>query len=67
MSTHWRKHRSDGAGCHPKDVEAAREHAKRSGCAGVDFTPDGQATFSSANAKRRYLKQIGMHNRDDNV
>ena len=51
------------AGVHPSQVEQAKQHARRNGMA-IEFTPGGDAVFESRRHRSRYLKVIGMHDRD---
>lgn len=55
---------SDGAGCHPSQVKEFNEKAKSAGFTGVSFTPDGTCNFSTRGQRAKYLKHIGMHDRN---
>jgi hypothetical protein len=57
-------HNSMAAGVHPRQVGEAMEHAKKNGVP-TDFTPDGQAIFTSRNHRRAYLRLLNM--RDNNA
>ena len=54
---------SEGAAVHPKDRDAAAEHARKRGHA-IHFDDQGRPHFNSPRQQRAYLKSIGMHNRD---
>jgi len=49
---------SHAAGCMPHEVEAARRQAKKFGVP-TDFTPRGEAVFTSAAHRRKYLRLRG--------
>ena len=55
---------SVGAGCHSSQVDEFRAHARGAGLTGVDFTPTGEAVFSSRGQRREYLKLRGLVDRD---
>lgn len=57
--------KSDGAAVHPKDRGKAMEHARRHGFA-IDFDRDGRPHFTSHTQQKKYLKTIGLHNKDSN-
>jgi len=57
--------KSEGAAVHPRDREAAMDHARRHGFA-IDFDGDGRPHFTSHTQQKKYLKTIGMHNNDSN-
>jgi len=57
--------KSDGAAVHPKDRGAAMEHARRHGFA-IDFDSQGRPHFTSHTQQKKYLKTLGMHNKDSN-
>ncbi|HPP02744.1 MAG TPA: hypothetical protein PLX83_19330 [bacterium] len=50
---------SDAAGVHPSQIREAEEHATRNGVP-TQFTPDGRAIFTSPTHRRKYLKLIGL-------
>lgn len=54
--------KSDAAGCMPHEVEKARRQAKKFGVP-TDFTPAGQAIFTSAEHRRKYLKLRGWRDK----
>lgn len=54
----------DAAGCHPDQIPAMREHARRVAGVAVDFTSDGRAIFESPGQRKRYLRSVGL--RDNN-
>ena len=54
---------SDGAGVHPAQIESARESARKKGVS-IDFTPDGQAIFTSARHRKEYCRLHGIHDKD---
>lgn len=58
--------KSDGAAVHPKQRAEAIAHAKKVGVP-TYFDRQGRAVFTSIRHQRDYLKQIQMHNRDDNA
>lgn len=55
---------SDGAGCHPSQVKEFNEKAKSAGFTGVSFSPDGTCNFNTRGQRAKYLKHIGMHDRN---
>lgn len=55
--------KSEAAGVHPTQVADAYEEAKRNGVP-TDFTKDGRAIFRDRDHRRRYLKSIGLHDRN---
>ena len=56
---------SEGAAVHPKDRQAANEHARKHGFA-IDFDSQGRPNFTSHRQQKAYLKTIGLHNKDSN-
>lgn len=55
---------SVGAGCHPSQVEEFNEDARKAGLMGVEFMPNGNVRFSSRRARARYLRHMGLYDRD---
>lgn len=53
----------DGSGVHPKDREAAMEHAKKHGVP-TFFDKQGRAHYTSLRHQTEHLRTIGMHNKD---
>ena len=56
---------SEGAAVHPKDVKEARQHARKHGFA-IDFDRQGRPHFTSHTQQKKYLKVLGMYNKDSN-
>lgn len=56
---------SEAAAVHPKDRQAANEHARKHGFA-IDFDSQGRPNFTSHRQQKAYLKTIGLHNKDSN-
>lgn len=54
---------SDGLAVHPRQVEEARESARRKGVP-TEFLPDGRPVMRSRAHQKAYLKAYGFHNRD---
>jgi hypothetical protein len=54
---------SEAAAVHPKDREAAEEHARKHGFP-INFDHHGRPSFNSHRQQRAYLKTIGLHNKD---
>jgi hypothetical protein len=54
---------SEAAAVHPKDRQAANEHARKHGFA-IDFDKQGRPKFTSHRQQKSYLKTIGLHNKD---
>lgn len=54
---------SDAAGVHPSQVAAARAQSVKDGVP-LQFTKDGAAVFESASQRRKYLKSVGLYDRN---
>ena len=58
--------RSLAAGCLPQHALEREQAAAEMGCSGVRFCrKTGDAIFSNRQAKLKYLKKIGLHDRDE--
>jgi hypothetical protein len=51
-------------GVHPKQLPEAREQLARAGVS-TDFTPDGDPIITSRAHRRKVMKAVGMHDRND--
>lgn len=60
----WPIH-SEAMGVHPKQIAAAREHAKTRGVP-TDFDKSGRPLFRDRSHQRAYLKTQHAHNNDEN-
>jgi hypothetical protein len=56
--------KSDGAGCHPTQAKEFNEQAKKDGFSGVRFSEDGTCHFSTRGQRKKYLRKIGMLDRN---
>ena len=54
---------SEGAGCHPSQVNEMKQHAAKHGV-NTDYTKDGRAIFTSRSHRAAHLKAFGMHDRN---
>ena len=54
---------SEALSVHPTEVENARAEAKALGV-GVDYAPDGTATFRGSREKQKLMKHLGFHYKD---
>lgn len=63
--SHWRKHKTRSAGCHPKQVEEFNEKLKRDGVTGAVYLPNGDVEIRSRAGQKSFCKSAGMTNFDD--
>ena len=56
---------SEGAAVHPDDRHEAMGHARKHGFA-IDFDREGRPHFTSYTQQKKYLKVLGMYNKDSN-
>ena len=54
---------SEGAAVHPDDRHEAMGHARKHGFA-IDFDREGRPHFTSHTQQKKYLKVLGMYNKD---
>lgn len=54
---------SEGAAVHPKDRKQAEELASRQGVP-THFDREGRPVFNSLRHQTKYLRTIGLHNKD---
>ncbi|MBN1460881.1 MAG: hypothetical protein JXA57_15215 [Armatimonadetes bacterium] len=54
---------SMAAGVDPSQVDEARRQSVEMGVP-TDFTPDGDAIFTSRSHRKRYCEKVGLHDRD---
>jgi hypothetical protein len=54
---------SDAAGVAPSQVKEATDHSRKIGIP-TEFTPDGQAIFTSRSHRKRYLEAVGLFDRN---
>ena len=54
---------SDGAGCHPSQVEEMQAFAAKQGVH-TNYTKDGRAVFTSRQHRAQHLKVFGLHDRN---
>lgn len=54
---------SEALSVHPTEVDNARAEAKALGV-GVDYAPDGTATFRGTREKAKLMKALGYHYKD---
>ena len=60
----WRKPvMSEGAGCHPSQINEMKEHAAKHGV-NTEYTKDGRAIFTSRAQRAAHLKAFNLHDRN---
>ena len=59
----WVDHFCEGSAVHPKDIKAAEAHAAKHGVP-TQFDSQGRPHYTSMRHQAKYLRLIGMHNRD---